>query len=71
MIPDIGFIIAAYVIVRLLSNILGRTEEGKEHRLVVVLSFVAIVVTVACVADLANQSAKMAQQLPSAYRPTP
>ena len=56
MIPDLGLMIGAYIIVRMVSFIL-RTGERRESTLVKILAIIAIIVTVVCVSDLILQSA--------------
>jgi len=51
MIPEIGVMIGAYIITRMLSYIFG-TGERKEKGLVIVFAGITIVITVIVIIDL-------------------
>jgi len=51
MIPDIGLMVGAYIVVRMIS-FMTRRNELKESILVRILSIIVILITLICVADL-------------------
>lgn len=57
MIPDLGLMIGAYIIVRMVSFLL-RTGERRESILVKILAVIAILVTVVCTYDLIAKGAQ-------------